>query len=169
MADNLTIKDGAGASQVLATTDVAGVHTPKHIVTSSALPAGAATSAKQDSILAALAALATSAKQDTLIGHVDGLEGLLALMATAAKQDAIKASTDKAAPASGIIAVTPSDTVDLATVSRGIFVGTGGNISLICGGTTGLFKNVPSGTTLPVCASRVRATGTTAADIIALL
>lgn len=130
MADNLTIKDGNGAAAVLATTDTAGVHTPKHIVSSSALPTGAATEAKQD---------------------------------------ALKASTDFAAPAKGIIVVTPSDSVDLTSVSRGIFVGTGGNISLICGGTTGLFKNVASGTTLPVCASRVRATGTTATDLIALL
>lgn len=48
MANNLTIKDGAGASQVLATTEAAGVHTPKHEVTASALPTGAATSANQD-------------------------------------------------------------------------------------------------------------------------
>lgn len=71
MANNLTIKDGAGASQVLATTEAAGVHTPKHEVTASALPTGAATSAKQDTqttainaVTTALASQATAANQD---------------------------------------------------------------------------------------------------------
>lgn len=36
MADNITVKDSTGSTVTLATTDAAGVHTTKHIVTSSA-------------------------------------------------------------------------------------------------------------------------------------
>lgn len=75
MANNLDVLDAAAATQTLKTTDTAGVHTPHHNVDSSALPAGAATSAKQDTQITAeqailaklLAAPATEAKQDTQI------------------------------------------------------------------------------------------------------
>lgn len=66
MANNVDILDGAGATKTVKTTDNAGVHTPHHNVDSSALPTGAA----------------TSAKQDTIIGHVDGIEALLGTMDT---------------------------------------------------------------------------------------
>lgn len=72
-------------------------------------------------------------------------------------------------PADDAAAVTPSDSVDLANVSRGLYVGTGGDLTVITkGGTTILFKAVPSGTLLPIRVSRVKATGTAAADIVAL-
>lgn len=63
MADNLAIKDAAGDTQTMRTTDNAGVHTAHHIVSSSALPSGAATSAKQDTIITALADLLTELGQ----------------------------------------------------------------------------------------------------------
>lgn len=75
-------------------------------------------------------------------------------------------------PATNAAAVTPSDTADLATVSRGIFIGTGGNLAITLKGnmaadTAGkVFKNVPSGTFFPFRVSRVWSTNTTAADIV---
>lgn len=71
------------------------------------------------------------------------------------------------APAGGAIAVTPNDGTDLADV-RGIYVGTGGDLAVQIGGANRTFKNVTSGSTLPIKATRVRATGTTATDILAL-
>jgi hypothetical protein len=73
-------------------------------------------------------------------------------------------------PALGWYAVTPSDSTDLATPARALYVGTGGNVALDDGDghTAVVFKNVASGAVLPVRAVRVRATSTTATDIVAL-
>ena len=43
MADNITVSDANDVDRVLRTTDAASIHTPHHIVQSSALPTGAAT------------------------------------------------------------------------------------------------------------------------------
>lgn len=45
MADNITVSDANDVDRILRTTDTASVHTPHHIVDSSALPTGAATEA----------------------------------------------------------------------------------------------------------------------------
>src|SRR5512146_508959 len=50
MANNIDIADAAAITQTMKTTDNAGVHTPHHNVDSSALPAGAATEAKQPAL-----------------------------------------------------------------------------------------------------------------------
>jgi succinyl-CoA synthetase beta subunit len=67
-------------------------------------------------------------------------------------------------------AVTTSDTVALPFTTRALFVGTGGNLTLrmVDDAADLVFKNVANGQILPVQVSYVRATGTTAADIIAL-
>lgn len=66
-------------------------------------------------------------------------------------------------------AITPSDTVDLPAPARAIYVGGAGNISLITlKGTTLTFQGLLAGQILPVAAARVRATGTTATNLIAL-
>lgn len=66
-------------------------------------------------------------------------------------------------------AVTPSDSVDLAYVSRALYIGGDGNLSVITkGGTTLTFTGVKAGTILPLRVSRVRATGTTATAIVSL-
>ena len=71
-------------------------------------------------------------------------------------------------PAENAIAVTPSDSVDLTGAPcRALYIGTGGNLSVIIGGATVTFSNVAGGI-LPIRASRVRATGTTATNIVAL-
>lgn len=72
-------------------------------------------------------------------------------------------------PAAYAAAVTPSDTVDLTSEARALFVGTGGNVRVLTvGGDTVTFNAVPAGTTLPVRVKRVYATSTTASNIVAL-
>ena len=67
-------------------------------------------------------------------------------------------------------AITPDDSVALAETTRAIYVGTAGDISLILASGAGLtFVNLASGTVLPVRATGVNATGTTAADLLGLL
>lgn len=72
-------------------------------------------------------------------------------------------------PSLNPFAVTPSDSVELATIPKALWVGTGGDVRLKgVNGQAVTFKSVPSGHIIPVRASLVYATGTTAADIIAL-
>jgi hypothetical protein len=65
--------------------------------------------------------------------------------------------------------VTPSDGSDQPQVSRAIWVGGAGNLSVVTrGGDTITFVGVPSGTLIPIRAKRIRSTGTTATSIVAL-
>lgn len=69
MANNIEVTEGTGTT--IKTTDNAGVHTPHHNVDSSALPSGAATSAKQDDTIAALAAIQGSDSPLTTLEDVE--------------------------------------------------------------------------------------------------
>lgn len=72
-------------------------------------------------------------------------------------------------PAKSGGAVTPSDSVDLATLSRALWVGGAGDVKVtLQGGTTVTLSAVPAGSMLPLQCSRVWATGTSATLIIAL-
>lgn len=72
-------------------------------------------------------------------------------------------------PAENAVAITPDDNTDLTMRLRGIYVGGGGNITVqLNAGTNVLFTAVPQGTVLPICASRVMATGTTATNLVGL-
>lgn len=73
-------------------------------------------------------------------------------------------------PAENAFVVTPNDSVDLAHVTRGLWVGGAGNISVdLNGGQTAvLFSGVPAGTLLPLAVIRVRSTNTTATLIVAV-
>jgi L-asparaginase/Glu-tRNA(Gln) amidotransferase subunit D len=73
-------------------------------------------------------------------------------------------------PATRAVAVVPHDVNALGEIPKALFVGTGGTIAMrgAGGGADQMFKNVPNGTVLPFRAEFVRATGTTAADILAL-
>jgi hypothetical protein len=72
-------------------------------------------------------------------------------------------------PYTNAVAVTPSDSADLTTVTRALYVGAAGDVTLVDqASNTTLFKAVPTGTVLPVRATRVKATGTTATQIVAL-
>ncbi len=74
----------------------------------------------------------------------------------------------------GSITVTPSDTVDIVFPSgtnrtRGVLVGVAGNLNVIMAdGTTALLKAVTAGVVHPLSVKRIKATSTTATDIIAL-
>lgn len=74
------------------------------------------------------------------------------------------------APATRGVAIVPHDVNALADIPKALFVGTGGNITMrgVGGSTDVLYKNVPEGSILPIRAQYIRATGTTAADIVAL-
>ncbi|MCE9552626.1 MAG: hypothetical protein K8T91_04510 [Planctomycetes bacterium] len=73
-------------------------------------------------------------------------------------------------PADDGFVISKSDTEFLAQVPRGIYVGVGGDIKvdLVHSGTALVFKNVASGCILPVRATRVYSTDTTATDMIGL-
>lgn len=74
------------------------------------------------------------------------------------------------APATRGVAVSPHDSNPLTDIPKALFVGSGGD--LVVRGTNDAadvtFRNLADGSVLPFRAAFVRATGTTAADIVAL-
>ena len=74
------------------------------------------------------------------------------------------------APARAPFAIAPSDTAALAVLPKAIFVGTGGTLVLrgVDAAADVTLKNVASGQIVDIRASHVRATGTTAADLVGL-
>ena len=77
-------------------------------------------------------------------------------------------STTSTAPSSKVFAVTPSDSVSFTRVVRQLYVGVGGNITVVNGDdSTATFTNVLGGSILgPFALKRVNATGTTATSIV---
>lgn len=73
-------------------------------------------------------------------------------------------------PANNLRAVTKSDTDDMTTFSRALYIGTAGDVALIASADSAAVTlvGVPAGTVLPISAKRVMSTGTTADDIVAL-
>ena len=68
-----------------------------------------------------------------------------------------------------LVAVTPHDTNDLAYVTKAVYIGTGGTISIIAADdTVAVSLTVQDGAVLPIRAKRIRATGTTATDIVGM-
>lgn len=62
----------------------------------------------------------------------------------------------------------PDDTLDLPFVTRLVFIGTGGHlVARDRDGRDATYK-VTDGTMLPICITRILATGTTAADIVVI-
>lgn len=85
--------------------------------------------------------------------------------------DAFSNTADQvSAPATRAVAVTPHDSNALADIPKALFVGIGGTIVMrgVNGTADSTWRNVPSGSVLPFRAQYVRATGTTAADLLAL-
>ncbi|MEM6266192.1 MAG: hypothetical protein AAF707_01610 [Pseudomonadota bacterium] len=74
------------------------------------------------------------------------------------------------APARDAFAISPHDSLELASVTKALYVGTAGDVVLrtVGGASDVTFANVPVGAILPVRAIAVRATGTTAANIVGL-
>jgi len=73
------------------------------------------------------------------------------------------------APSRRPFAITPSDDDPLPLLPKGIYVGTGGDVTLrgVDSEEDVTYKNFPSASFIAVRAKFVRATGTTAADLIA--
>jgi hypothetical protein len=72
-------------------------------------------------------------------------------------------------PCRDAAAVTPSDANDLGFVTRALYVGGAGAVTVImANGETVASAAVPAGTTIPIRVSRVKATGTAASSIVAL-
>lgn len=79
------------------------------------------------------------------------------------------AASGRESPAAHAFAISPSDSVDVDTQTRGIYVGNGGAIAAImAGGETVTFAGVATGTILPIAVSRVLSAGTTASGLIGL-
>lgn len=74
-------------------------------------------------------------------------------------------------PAKSLRAITPHDTNELAFVAKALYVGGGGNISIVAQEDTApiTLTGVVAGQIIPVRAKIVRATGTTATGIVALI
>ncbi len=87
-----------------------------------------------------------------------------------AAKDPYVGETDISGPASRLEAITPDDNNDLSQITRALWVGTGGNVKVDghYAGEAVILSNVPDGTVLPIRVSKVYATDTTAADIVAL-
>lgn len=77
-------------------------------------------------------------------------------------------STGIAGPARNAAAVTPNDGTDLPNASRAILVGGGGTIAVVMAGGMSVTFTAQDGSVLPICASRIKATGTTATGIVVL-
>ena len=72
-------------------------------------------------------------------------------------------------PAANAATVTPNDSTDLTTASRGIYIGGAGDLRVtMVGKATVTLSAVPAGTLLPLRVVRVLATSTTATNIVAL-
>jgi hypothetical protein len=73
------------------------------------------------------------------------------------------------APARDGEAVTPSDSVPLARASRGLYVGSAGNLRVtMVSGAVVTFTGVAAGSYYPLRVTQVMATGTTAGSLVAL-
>ncbi len=72
-------------------------------------------------------------------------------------------------PGEHAFAVTPSDSVDLTYVTRGIYVGATGTLKVtMLGGEAVTFTGLAAGVIHPIRASRIWATGTSATTILAI-
>lgn len=72
-------------------------------------------------------------------------------------------------PARAGAVLTPDDAVDLAVVTRAVYVGGGGTLAVeLADGDTVTFAGVPTGAVLPVRLKRLLATGTSASGIVGL-
>jgi hypothetical protein len=78
------------------------------------------------------------------------------------------ASSGLTAPAENAAAITPSDSTDLPVIPRGVWVGSGGDLTVILAEDANAvtFAGVASGTLLPIRPRRVLQTGTTAGQLV---
>lgn len=105
------------------------------------------------------------------VQHSSALSGATASVAVSSTQGQshapVVAAISDSDPADVWLAITPNDDTVYDPAPTAVFVGTGGNISLVdSNGVAAVFKNIPNASILPLQPTRVRATGTTAADIV---
>lgn len=74
------------------------------------------------------------------------------------------------APALRCFPINPDNSTELETVTKAIYVGSGGDITLRSaeGDTDVTFRNVPGGYILDVRVRAIRSSGTTATDLVGL-
>lgn len=73
-------------------------------------------------------------------------------------------------PGSNAFSVTPSDSADLDSVTRGIYVGATGDLKVtMMGGGVVTFVSLVAGVIHPIMAQRIWSTGTTATDIVGVV
>lgn len=74
-------------------------------------------------------------------------------------------------PGRRLVVVVPNDDTVFSITPRALYVGTGGDLAVvgIDDAAPVVLTAVPSGMLLPVSVSKVRATGTTASNIVAIL
>lgn len=79
-------------------------------------------------------------------------------------------ATGLESPVTHGFSITPHDTTPLPELTRALYVGTSGALSVeLASGATVTFPGVAAGTMLPLRAARVRATATTAGGIVGLV
>lgn len=67
-------------------------------------------------------------------------------------------------------AVTPSNITNFDTTARALYIGLGGDVTLVTPmGNVITFINTVTGSIIPIMCNRVNATGTTATNIVAIL
>jgi hypothetical protein len=73
-------------------------------------------------------------------------------------------------PTDTAFAVTPNNSTDLATPTRGVYVGVSGDlkVDLVGGSTEITFVGLASGVIHPIQARRIYATGTSATNIVGI-
>jgi hypothetical protein len=74
------------------------------------------------------------------------------------------------APSDDCFTIVPDDLLDIARATKAIYIGTGGDVTLrpLRSESDVVFRNLVSGSILDVRVGAVRATGTTASDIVGL-
>jgi len=72
-------------------------------------------------------------------------------------------------PATHVFSITPSDSSELSVVTRALYVGNTGDVSvMLVQGTIAVFARVPTGQVLSIRARKVFATGTTATNLVGM-
>jgi hypothetical protein len=165
MSDNLTTP--VAVNTVLATKDLGGgVQAPKNVLIDQAGADAMGLVAASPAASTILGRLKTIG--DALLAGIGITAAALPLPAgasTSANQAAgntslanVDANTAAAAPASTGGTVVTSDTTVLAM--RALWVGSGGDVTATIGGGDVVFKNVPSGTLLPIKATKIKLAST---------
>ena len=174
MADNIT---APATGAVLATDDVAGIQFPR-IKVSFGVDGAATDVSATDPLPVDLTFPATQAVTGTFWQATQPVSVASLPLPTGAATNAaqstaqtsltaIATATADTVPASVAATITPNDSTVLSGM-RALYVGGTGDVVATIGGTDVTFKAVPVGAVLPITATKIKATGTTATLMISL-